>query len=145
MSVQYQRLIIIIFSLTLIGLAIFLILSNSKKNFVFFLTPTELIYSDDILSEQIRIGGYVKNNSLIKRENNSYIFLLTDKKNEIKVNYSGILPDLFREGQGAVIEGSLINKNEFLASRIFTKHDENYMPASIKNQLQQKNYWKKEY
>ena len=145
MSVQYQRLIIIIFSLILIALAIFLILFNSKKNFVFFLTPTELIYLDDILSEQIRIGGYVKKDSLIKKENNSYIFLLTDKKNEIKVNYSGILPDLFREDQGAVIEGILVDKNEFLASRIFTKHDENYMPASIKNQLKQKNYWKKEY
>ena len=97
------------------------------------------------MNEQIRIGGYVKKDSLKKIENNSYIFLLTDKKNEIKVKYSGILPDLFREGQGAVIEGSLINKKEFLASRIFTKHDENYMPTSIKNQLQQKNYWKKEY
>ena len=145
MSIQYQRLIIIIFSLILVGLAVFLIMFNSKKNFVFFLTPTELLYSDDKLNEQIRIGGYVKKDSLKKIENNSYIFLLTDKKNEIKVKYSGILPDLFREGQGAVIEGSLINKNEFLASRIFTKHDENYMPASIKNQLKQKNYWKKEY
>ena len=55
------------------------------------------------------------------------------------------MPDLFREGQGAVIEGKIIKKNEFLASRIFTKHDENYMPATIKKQLEQKNYWKKEY
>jgi len=145
MSIQYQRLIIIFFSLILVALAIFLILFNSKKNFVFFLTPTELINTNDILNKQIRIGGYVKEDSIIVENNSSYIFILTDKKNEIKVKYSGILPDLFREGQGAVIEGNLKNKNQFLASRIFTKHDENYMPASIKNQLQQKNYWKKEY
>ena len=146
MSIKYQRLIIIIFSLILIASAIFLILFNSKKNFVFFLTPTELISSDKILKEQIRIGGYIKTNSLIKQENNNYYeFIVTDKENEIKVKYSGILPDLFREGQGAVIEGKIMGKNEFLASRIFTKHDENYMPASIKKQLKQKNYWNKEY
>ena len=145
MSVRYQRLIIIIFSLVLIASAIFLILFNSKKNFVFFLTPTELINSSNITTQDIRIGGYVKANSFIKLENNSYKFIITDKKNEIKVTYSGILPDLFREGQGAVIEGKIIKKNKFLASRIFTKHDENYMPATIKKQLEQKNYWKKEY
>ena len=145
MSIKYQRLIIIIFSLILIASAIFLILFNSKKNFVFFLTPTELINSDKILKEQIRIGGYIKTNSLIKQKNNYYEFIVTDKENEIKVKYSGILPDLFREGQGAVIEGKIMGKNEFLASRIFTKHDENYMPASIKKQIEKADYWKKKY
>ena len=75
MSIQYQRLIIIFFSLILVALAIFLILFNSKKNFVFFLTPTELINTNDILNKQIRIGGYVKEDSIIVENNSSYIFL----------------------------------------------------------------------
>ena len=143
MSVRYQRLIIIIFSLVLIASAIFLILFNSKKNFVFFLTPTELINSSNITTQDIRIGGYVKANSFIKLENNSYKFIITDKKNEIKVTYSGILPDLFREGQGVVAEGSLSTDGVFVAREVLAKHDENYMPKEVIDTLKEQGVYKK--
>ena len=76
---------------------------------------------------------------------NSYKFEITDNTNSIVINYNGILPDLFREGQGAVVEGILENKNLIKATNVYAKHDENYMPASIQKKLQDNNQWKKNY
>ena len=76
---------------------------------------------------------------------NSYEFAITDNNNEIKITYSGILPDLFRENQGTVIEGVIENINTINANTVYAKHDENYMPSSIKKELQKKEYWKKNY
>ena len=119
---------------------------NSKENLIFFFTPTELIQSHHNINSQVRIGGFVKNNSLLRNtKNNLYNFVITDNLNDIEVEYKGILPDLFKEGQGAITEGILIDKKKILASKIFAKHDENYMPASIKKQLKKSNYWKKDY
>ena len=145
MSLRFQRLFVILFSLIFITFALILILNNSKKNIIFFYTPTEL-YQENELNNKIRIGGYVKENSIQElNSKDSITFIITDNKNDILVEYKGILPDLFREKQGAVVEGILITKNKIKAARVFAKHDENYMPESIKKQLEQKNYWKKEY
>ena len=147
MSIRFQRLLIILFSLTLVAGALFLILTNSKKNIVFFYTPTELIEAGAIINQQVRIGGFVKQNSIKKistlKEN--IIFIVTDNENDIHVEYNGILPDMFREKQGAVVEGILIKKNKINADKVFAKHDENYMPASIKKQLKDSDYWKTDY
>jgi DsbE subfamily thiol:disulfide oxidoreductase len=146
MTVRFQRLIIILLSLIFTAGAVILIMINSKKNLVFFFTPTELINSHHNINSQVRIGGFVKNNSLLRNtKNNLYNFVITDNLNDIEVEYKGILPDLFKEGQGAITEGILIDKKKILASKIFAKHDENYMPASIKKQLKKSNYWKKDY
>ena len=146
MTVRFQRLIIILLSLIFTAGGVILIMINSKENLIFFFTPTELINSHHNIDSQVRIGGFVKNNSL-KRDikNNLYSFVITDNLNDIEVEYKGILPDLFKEGQGAITEGILIDKKKILASKIFAKHDENYMPASIKKQLKKSNYWKKDY
>jgi len=147
MSIQFQRLIIILFSLTLITGAIILILINSKNNLIFFFTPTELIKSNIEINEKIRIGGFVKKNSLKNKldSNQTIIFIITDNQEDIIIEYQGILPDLFNEEQGAVVEGTLISKNKLKAENVFAKHDENYMPAPIKKQLKENNYWKNNY
>jgi len=145
MIVRFQRLTIILISLILLIFAAILILTNSKKNLIFFYTPTELLESEINLKTKIRIGGFVKEKTFNKNSKGTIFFVITDNLNNILVEYNGILPDLFREGQGTVVEGFLIKKNKMNASKVFAKHDENYMPASIKKQLMQKNYWRKNY
>ena len=107
MSLKFQRLILVIISLTMIIAAIGLIIYNTQENISYFYTPSELRSSDVSTKKQIRIGGLVKKNSFIKVTGSSFEFIITDNKNSIFVTYNGILPDLFREGQGAVIEGFL--------------------------------------
>ena len=145
MSLRFQRLILILITLIMLGAALLLILFNTKKNIVFFYTPTELLENKIKLDQQIRIGGYVKKNSLKKKLPNTYEFKITDNENELIVIYQGILPDLFREDQGTVVEGLLDKKNNIVASKVYAKHDENYMPSSIKKKLEKNNQWKKNY
>ena len=144
MSLRFQRLILILITLVVLSTAVILILFNTKQNIVFFYTPTELIENNVALDKKVRIGGYVKISSFIKKSLNTYEFKITDNINELLVFYNGILPDLFREGQGTVVEGFL-NNNNIIASKVYAKHDENYMPASIKKELEKNNQWKKNY
>ena len=150
MTLRFQRLLVILVSLILITGALFLILNNSKKNIVFFYTPSELlelINADIKINQKFRIGGIVKQNSVKRTSttNHHITFIVTDNKNNIVVEYEGILPDLFSEGQGTVIEGVLGKNNILNAEKVFAKHDANYMPASIKEQLKSSNYWQKNY
>ncbi len=145
MSLRFQRLILILITLVMLASAITLILYNSKQNIVFFYTPTELIENNFPLNKKVRIGGYVKKSSFIKKNVSNYEFTVTDNKNELFVFYKGILPDLFREGQGIVIEGMLNTTNKIKASKVYAKHDENYMPSSIKDELEKNNQWRKSY
>tara|TARA_Y100001970_G_scaffold166351_1_gene203474 strand:- start:38542 stop:38982 length:441 start_codon:yes stop_codon:yes gene_type:complete len=145
MSLRFQRLIIIFITLIFLFGAVILILFNTKQNIVFFYTPTELLDIKIKYNSKIRIGGFVKKNSLEKIDKNKYKFEITDNKNNLTIIYEGILPDLFREGQGAVIEGYTNKSDNIVASRVFAKHDENYMPASIKKELEKNNQWKKNY
>ena len=145
MSLRYQRLLLILVSLILVISAILLILFNAKENISYFYTPSELNSSNIKIGKQIRIGGYVEENSFNKISASLFTFKITDNKNSIYVTYSGILPDLFREGQGAVIEGFFENKNKFKAVTVFAKHDENYMPSSIKSDIESSGYWNKKY
>ena len=145
MSLRFQRLFLILLTFIFLFAALLLILFNSKENIIFFYTPSELIEAKPEKNTNIRIGGFVKNESYKEISLNSYEFEITDNKNSISITYNGILPDLFREGQGAVVEGILENKNLIKATNVFTKHDENYMPASLQNQLEKNNYWKRNY
>ncbi len=145
MSLRFQRLILILITLVVMITALLLILFNTKKNIVFFYTPTELLNNNISLDQKIRIGGYVKQSSLNQRERNKYEFKITDNENELLVLYEGILPDLFREGQGTVVEGLFNDKKNIIALKVYAKHDENYMPASIKKELENKKQWKKKY
>ena len=146
MTLRFQRLLIILISLILISGAVILILFNSKNNITFFYTPSELVKKNISINQKIRVGGFVKKNSVKYNPKNMHFinFIITDNINDVNVEFEGILPDLFREEQGAVVEGFLINNN-LKVDRVFAKHDENYMPASIKKQLEKTNYWKKNY
>ena len=145
MTLRFQRLLIILVSLIMILTAVLLILYNARENISYFYTPSELMLSKTGKNTQVRVGGFVERNSFTKLSSGSYKFRITDNEYSIDVTYSGIIPDLFREGQGAVIEGYLNKNNTFNAASIFAKHDENYMPNSIKQNLENKGYWNKNY
>ena len=140
---RFQRLLFILLTLVIILSAVLLILYNTRENVSYFYTPSEIDKSDIIINKVIRIGGFVENNSFNKISSSSFKFKITDEKASILVTFNGILPDLFREGQGAVIEGAFVNNDIFNATNVFAKHDENYMPASIKEDLKDTGYWNK--
>ena len=145
MSLRYQRLALILISLVFMITAVFLILFNVKENVSYFYTPSEISVTNIKLKKLIRIGGFVEKNSFNKLSASNFNFRITDDTKSIYVNYNGILPDLFREGQGAVIEGYFESKEIFKATTVFAKHDENYMPNSIKSNLENSGYWNKKY
>ena len=144
MKPKSQRLIILFFFLTLMGLSTFLVLKSLEDNIVYFYSPTDInekILSNEFdLSKRIRIGGLVKENSILK-EGKKISFKIHDGIDEILVIYNGILPDLFREEQGVVALGKIKNKN-FSAIEILAKHDENYMPKEVSDMLKKNGKWK---
>ncbi len=145
MSLRYQRLLLIIVSLSFVITAGLLILFNAKDNISYFYMPSEINSTNIKINKQIRIGGFVEKDSFKKISAGNFNFKITDNTKSIYVSYNGILPDLFREGQGAVIEGYFENEYRFNAVTVFAKHDENYMPSSIKSNLENSGYWNKKY
>ena len=130
------RIVFLIISLLILSLIIFLILKSLEENVVYFFSPTEIYNKPNIsLDKKIRVGGLVKKNSLFK-ENTSIKFIITDLKNEIIVSYEGLLPNLFAEGKGVIVQGNLKDKKYFIADTILAKHDENYMPPEVSEILQ---------
>ena len=143
MNAKYRRLFITIIIILTLGLATKLILMALEDNIVYFYTPNDLIekFGDtQNIQNKIRIGGLVLESS-IKKEGEKTIFMITDRKKEVKVLFDGPLPDLFREGQGIVAEGMFQNSN-FIASEVLAKHDENYMPPEVADALKKNNVWK---
>ena len=143
MNAKYRRLFITIIIILTLGLATKLILMALEDNIVYFYTPNDLIekFGDTKnIQNKIRIGGLVLESS-IKKEGEITIFMITDRKKEVKVVFKGPLPDLFREGQGIVAEGMFQNNN-FIASEVLAKHDENYMPPEVADALKKNNVWK---
>jgi len=117
-------------------IAVFFILKSLTSNILYFKSPTDIQLSQNIISnKKIRVGGMVKKNS-ININNKEIKFIITDLKNELLVSYSGTVPNLFSEGKGVVAEGSLQDKNFFIADRILAKHDEKYMPPELKDLMQ---------
>ena len=113
--------------------AVFFILKFLNENILYFKSPTDIKTSQNIdFEKKIRVGGMVKKNTL-KINEKEIKFIITDFKNEIKVSFSGSVPNLFAEGKGVVAEGKLQDKKFFVADRILAKHDENYMPPELKN------------
>ena len=133
------KILYLILSIITSIVVIFFIAKSLEENIVYFFSPTE-IYNKENLSfnEKIRVGGLVKEDSLIKKEN-SINFIITDLKNEIFVSFGGSIPNLFSEGKGVVAEGKLKDKKYFIADKILAKHDENYMPPEVNEALKKKN------
>ncbi len=133
------KLRILFISLLLISiiLSIFLILKSLEENVVYFFSPTEIKSLTEIKNKKIRIGGMVKDNSIVI-ESKNITFVITDFKNEINVSYEGSVPNLFEEGKGVVAEGFLKDNNFLIAEKVLAKHDENYMPPEVKEALEGK-------
>tara|TARA_B100001121_G_scaffold7035_1_gene5975 strand:+ start:254 stop:673 length:420 start_codon:yes stop_codon:yes gene_type:complete len=131
------RFLLITIILMILVLSTFLILKSLEENVVYFQSPTDIKSLTEIEKNKIRVGGMVKENSIIINSN-EVNFIITDFKNEINVSFTGAVPNLFLEGKGVVAEGFLKDKNFFSATKIMAKHDENYMPPEVKEALGEK-------
>ena len=131
-----SRIVLTAFLLVASIVVIFVVLKSLEENVVYFFSPTELYNKEDItFDKKIRVGGLVKENSIIKK-GTSINFIITDLKKEIVVSYTGIVPNLFSEGKGVIAEGKLKDKKYFIAEKILAKHDENYMPPEVKEAIE---------
>ena len=141
--IRRQRVYAIVTIFIGVLLATVLILSGLKKNINLFYTPTQIQENQLEMEKLVRVGGMVKKGSL-QKSNNSLIktFEITDFNKTVLIIYEGILPDLFREGQGVICEGKIIGDNVFLASKILAKHDENYMPPEVAEALKKSGKWR---
>ena len=136
MKSRHKRALIIVAALAVIAIAALLILNALNSNIALYVTPSEVAAGKAPQGQAFRIGGMVKDGSL-KRDGLTVHFVITDMVKDISVSYIGILPDLFKEGKGAVIQGRLNTNGEFVASEVLAKHDENYMPPEAKHALEQ--------
>ncbi len=142
MKPKYQRFILIMMGLLCLGLGVLLILYNFRNNMVFFYSPTELHTASIAPSRVMRIGGLVKEGSVHKLADGlTTEFVITDIRNTVTVRFSGLLPTLFREGQGMVAKGKLESGGVFIAEELLAKHDENYMPKEVADALKQSGHW----
>ena len=122
------------------------VFNSLQKNTVYFFSPTDLTLNSETPRGLIRVGGLVKKNSVQEKKNEAtYAFVVTDLKNDIYVEYKGILPNLFQEEKGVVVEGTLKDKKFLLGKTILAKHDENYMPPEVAAALKKSGNWNKKY
>ena len=136
MKPRHKRAAIIVGALIAISIAAVLILNALNSNIALYVTPSEVAAGKSPAGAVFRIGGMVKDGS-VKRDGLTVNFVITDMVKDIPVAYTGILPDLFKEGKGAVIQGRLDPSGKFVASEVLAKHDENYMPPEAKHALEQ--------
>jgi cytochrome c-type biogenesis protein CcmE len=142
MTRRQKRMAIIGAGLATLALAAALIFTALRQQIVFFNTPTDLKASLHAPGTRIRLGGLVERGSWVKGAGTHQEFQVTDTENNVKVTYVGILPDLFREGQGVVAEGTFGTDGIFAADTVLAKHDENYMPKEVADALKAKGVWK---
>ena len=128
MTRKKRRLTIITLALATFGIAVGISLYALRDTIVFFYGPTEYAQKAPVAGTRLRIGGLVETGSFKREGQGRVIFAVTDTKHDIRVTYTGLLPDLFREGQGAVIEGVVGRDGLFTADSVLAKHDERYMP-----------------
>jgi len=136
MKPRHKRIAIIAGGLTAIAIAAALVLNALDSNIALYVTPSEVAAGKAPKEKAFRIGGMVKEGS-IKRVDTTVNFIVTDTVKEIPVAYTGILPDLFKEGKGAVVQGKLGPDGKFTASEVLAKHDENYMPPAAQHAVDQ--------
>ena len=130
-----KRASLLAITLLVTAIGIFFILQSLNKNILYFKSPTDIKNNQNInFDKKIRVGGMVKKNSLIIKEE-EIKFIITDFNNELNISFSGTVPNLFSEEKGVVAEGKLQDKTFFIADRILAKHDENYMPPELKNMM----------
>lgn len=149
MKAKHKRLIGLLLAVGVMGGAATVMLKTFKQQLIFFYTPTQ--YHDQLASgtlphaATLRIGGLVKEGSVYKTGQDGIGFTITDLHDEIHASYHGLLPSLFREGQGVVAQGKFDEKGELIAATILAKHDENYMPPEVIDQLKKSGEWQHDY
>jgi cytochrome c-type biogenesis protein CcmE len=141
MTRKQHRAGLIALGVGVLSLAAFLVLFALRDTIVFFHTPKEVVERHIPPGKRIRLGGLVAQGSLKRGVGENVEFAITDMTKTIPVRYFGILPDLFREGQGVVAEGTLDKAGRFLADTVLAKHDENYMPPEVAKALKQQGLW----
>ncbi|MBI5449758.1 MAG: cytochrome c maturation protein CcmE [Gammaproteobacteria bacterium] len=136
MKPRHKRMVMIVLALVVLAVAATLVLRAFNSNLVFFFTPSDVVANKVPQQKTFRLGGLVEQGSLQRQDNGLTVhFRLTDNAQTVKVVYTGILPDLFREGRGAVTEGRMGPDGEFHAEQVLAKHDENYMPPEVAEAL----------
>jgi cytochrome c-type biogenesis protein CcmE len=142
MTRKQRRLSLIGTAAAVLAIALALVLNALRDSIVFFNSPTDLVEKHVKPGQRMRIGGLVKEGTLARGDNLAVRFEITDGTTTVPVNYRGLLPDLFREGQGVVAEGALDGTGSFRADSVLAKHDENYMPKEVADALKKQGHWK---
>ena len=136
MKPRHKRITLILCGLASFAVAAVFVLKALDSNIALYVTPSDVFAGKSPQGKAFRMGGLVKKES-IQREGMTTRFIITDTAKEIPVSYTGILPDLFRDGKGAIVQGRLEQDGQFVASEVLAKHDENYMPPEAKHALEQ--------
>ena len=145
MTRKQRRLTLIGAALGVLALAVALVLGALKDSIVFFNSPTDVVEKSIKPGTRMRVGGLVKEGSVQRGDSLAVRFEVTDGKSTVQVAYQGLLPDLFREGQGIVAEGALDPTGTFRADSVLAKHDETYMPKEVADALKKQGHWKDDY
>jgi cytochrome c-type biogenesis protein CcmE len=145
MTRRGRRLVLIGSGLAVLAVAVALMLSAFRDSIVFFNSPSDVVEKRIAPGTRIRLGGLVKTGTLVRTDNLKVRFEVTDGSREMAVAYQGVLPDLFREGQGVVAEGAFDGSGTFNADTILAKHDETYMPKEVADALKKSGHWKDDY
>ncbi|MBB6466883.1 cytochrome c maturation protein CcmE [Aminobacter carboxidus] len=141
MTRKQKRLSVIAGALAFLGAATALTFYALGQKASYFYMPADLQTATLQPGQRIRLGGLVEGGSIVRGQGTQVEFSVTDSEKTVKVRYTGILPDLFREGQGVITEGSFGPDNEFIADSVLAKHDENYMPKEVADSLKAKGVW----
>ncbi|MDR3440210.1 cytochrome c maturation protein CcmE [Telmatospirillum sp.] len=143
MTRKQRRLYFVVLGMLALGAATALVLTAMNDTLVYFYTPSDLTKRHVSVERRLRIGGLVEQGS-VARHGDEVRFVVTDLQATLPVVYRGVLPDLFREGQGVVTEGKLDQQGLFHASEVLAKHDENYMPKEVADALKKSGQWQEE-
>jgi len=143
MTRKRRRLYLVLSGMGILGLATALVLLSFQDSLVFFYSPSDLAEKPVAADRTFRLGGLVDEGS-VEKDGVTFRFRVTDLRDTVPVTFTGMLPDLFREGQGVVAEGHLNDKGVFVASNVLAKHDENYMPPEVAESLKKSGEWRPE-
>jgi cytochrome c-type biogenesis protein CcmE len=141
MTRKQRRAVLITTAVGILGLAVLLVLLALRDTIIFFYTPSDVVEKKIVAGQRFRLGGLVVQGSVKRGGGTSVEFAVTDLLKTITVSYPGLLPDLFREGQGVVAEGRLDASGRFVADSVLAKHDETYMPPEVAKALKEKGVW----
>ena len=142
MTRKQRRGVLIGTCILVLGVAVGLVLYAMRDSIVFFYTPSEVTAMQIAPGQRFRLGGLIETGSVVRGEGTTIRFVVTDKSKTLPVTYTGLLPDLFREGQGVVAEGTLAADGVFHADNVLAKHDEKYMPPEVAKKLKEQGVWR---